>query len=324
MKRLIATLAVGCIGLLSSSGLIAQPVAKQTTYALVVCESINNQQSFCKADAYLGVQLVREISRNRCFEDRTYGFESGGIWINGGCRAEFEIGRGGSRPGPGPGGPGHGGPGHGGPGQPGGEIVLCESLDGRRAYCDAPTRGGVRMARQLSRNDCYEGQTWGYDQRGIWVDRGCRAEFELIRTGNPGIRPPGSGSGEYLGTVVCRSEGQRQQICPLDIGNNRIDLIRKISKAACVQGQTWGYDRRGVWVSNGCRGEFAVIRVAEPRLLICESVQERRQYCPANTVYGVEMSRQLSRNPCTEGYTWGYDRNAVWVDRGCRAEFVVQ
>ena len=44
----------------------------------------------------------------------------------------------------------------------------------------------------------------------------------------------------------------------------------------------------------------------------------------ANTVYGVQLNRQLSRTPCTEGYTWGYDRNAIWVDRGCRAEFLVQ
>ncbi len=318
MKRLIAATSLACMGLLSTPTLLAQPVAKQTTYAIVVCESLNNQQSFCKADAYLGARLAREISHNRCYEGRTFGFERGGIWINGGCRGEFEIGRGIGAPiGPGPGqGAGPGGPGY------HGELLLCESIDDRRAYCAADARSGVQLVRQLSRDNCYEGQTWGYDQRGVWVDHGCRAEFRIAHSG-PGGNPPGSGGPDYQASVICRSVGGNQQLCPLDVGRHRVELVRKISKAACVQGQSWGYDRRSVWVGNGCRGEFAVVRAREPQFMTCESLQDRRQYCPANTVYGVELSRQLSRSPCSEGYTWGYDRNAVWVDQGCRAEFIV-
>jgi hypothetical protein len=57
-------------------------------------------------------------------------------------------------------------------------IVRCDS-NGRRVYCDADTRFGVRMVRQHTGGPCEMGQTWGYDRRGIWVDRGCRADFEL-------------------------------------------------------------------------------------------------------------------------------------------------
>jgi hypothetical protein len=330
MKRLIAAVVSGCTLLLSFSSVIAQPVAKQTTYALIVCESPNGQQSFCRADTQRGVQLVREISRNRCFEGRTFGYEEDGIWISGGCAAEFEIGRGGatvSGPGYGPGsGQGQGGPGY------QDQVVTCESRDGRRAYCEFDTRGGVALVRQTSRSECIEGQTWGYDQRGVWVDRGCRAEFELRSSG--GNYPPqgspqyppqgGPGVGQYLGRLECRSEGGRQQICPADIGRNRVELTRQISRGPCVQGQSWGYDQRGIWVSNGCRGEFAVVLAPPPRIVACDSVKKRRQYCPANTVYGVQLSRQLSRAACTEGYSWGYDRNAIWVDQGCRAEFLVE
>src|SRR5512147_629427 len=35
------------------------------------------------------------------------------------------------------------------------------------------------------------------------------------------------------------------------------------------------------------------------------------------------MTRQISGSPCTQGSTWGYDSNQIWVDRGCRAEFEV-
>jgi len=210
------------------------------------------------------------------------------------------------------------------------DTVVCESLDGRRAYCDADTRGGMRLLRQISRSDCIEGNTWGFDRRGVWVDAGCRGEFGSRRGGGSfpggGSGYPGGGQdGGYAASVVCRSEGGRQQVCPFNSGRGRVQLLRRISKTPCVQGQTWGYDRRSVWVSGGCRGEFGVAQQrAEPTLLLCESVQNRRQYCPVNTVYGVELNRQLSRTECTEGYTWGYDRNAIWVDGGCRGEFIVQ
>lgn len=60
-------------------------------------------------------------------------------------------------------------------------VLRCSSDDGRRTFCEADTRRGVRLVRQVSGSPCEEGRTWGYDRRGIWVDRGCRAEFEVIR-----------------------------------------------------------------------------------------------------------------------------------------------
>ena len=37
--------------------------------------------------------------------------------------------------------------------------------------------------------------------------------------------------------------------------NDPADL-RQLSRAACIQGRTWGYGRNGIWVSDGCRAEF--------------------------------------------------------------------
>lgn len=59
------------------------------------------------------------------------------------------------------------------------DRVRCQSDDYDRTYCQADTRGGVRLIRQLSDADCVSGRTWGYDRRGIWVARGCRADFEV-------------------------------------------------------------------------------------------------------------------------------------------------
>ena len=68
-----------------------------------------------------------------------------------------------------------------------GGQIFCSS-SGNRSFCDAHTRGGVLLRRELRNSQqCVEGATWGYDNRGIWVDRGCRAEFELTQ-----IPPPPS------------------------------------------------------------------------------------------------------------------------------------
>ena len=64
---------------------------------------------------------------------------------------------------------------------PGNAVIRCSSDDGRRAFCAVDTQRGVRMVRQISGSPCEQGRTWGFDRRGIWVDRGCRAEFEVIR-----------------------------------------------------------------------------------------------------------------------------------------------
>ncbi len=65
--------------------------------------------------------------------------------------------------------------------QNGAYTVSCSSDNGRRQYCQADVRGSVRMVRQFSRAACRQGESWGYDNRGIWVDRGCGAEFEVGR-----------------------------------------------------------------------------------------------------------------------------------------------
>lgn len=59
-------------------------------------------------------------------------------------------------------------------------TINCASDDGRRRYCDADTRGGVRLLRQYGES-CRQGDTWGYDDRGIWVDRNCSGEFQIGR-----------------------------------------------------------------------------------------------------------------------------------------------
>lgn len=65
-------------------------------------------------------------------------------------------------------------------------TLTCESNDGRYRYCRVDTKNRVRLTRQLSRADCRQGRSWGFDRRGIWVNRGCRAEFEYGESSGSG------------------------------------------------------------------------------------------------------------------------------------------
>mgnify|MGYP001045600451 CR=1 FL=1 len=72
-------------------------------------------------------------------------------------------------------------------------TVRCESRDYRHTYCPVPTYGDVQLRSERSRSACHYGRTWGYDHRGIWVDRGCRADFAV----DEGRRGSYSGYGGY-------------------------------------------------------------------------------------------------------------------------------
>ncbi|MGF1529353.1 MAG: DUF3011 domain-containing protein [Candidatus Competibacterales bacterium] len=62
-------------------------------------------------------------------------------------------------------------------------------------------------------------------------------------------------------------------------------------------------------------------RSAAAERIVCESLQDRHQYCRIDTHNQVSLMREFSRDRCRERRTWGYDRRGVWVDEGCRAEF---
>lgn len=150
--------------------------------AEISCSSKDGRTRRCNVDTRGGVRLVRQESRSPCIQGRTWGVDRQGIWVANGCRARFQIGggRGYGAPGQGYGAPGYGyaDPGYGN--GYGAQVIRCESRDGRQNFCRVP--GGLRDAqivRRLSDTRCQQGYNWGFQRDGIWVDRGCRAEFSV-------------------------------------------------------------------------------------------------------------------------------------------------
>jgi hypothetical protein len=66
-------------------------------------------------------------------------------------------------------------------------TITCSSNNYRYRYCRADTDNRVRLEHQISiAARCRFGDTWGYDSRGVWVDRGCQAEFRVGHGGGGG------------------------------------------------------------------------------------------------------------------------------------------
>jgi hypothetical protein len=130
--------------------------------------------------------------------------------------------------------------------------------------------------------------------------------------------------------IRCESDYGHRHDCTFS-GFGRVALNRQLSRTACVEGRTWGrIGRNGVWVSNGCRADFLIVRgeggggherERRHETIVCESSRDSRHFCEADTQYGVHLTRQLSNRDCVLNRTWGYSSRGIWVSNGCRAEF---
>src|SRR5882757_5616711 len=82
------------------------------------------------------------------------------------------------------------------------QTVTCESNDGGRKHCGPPNPGQVGLQRQISGTECIQDRTWGVDDRGLWVDHGCRADF-LIGGSNGYSGDNGAYGGGQGDTIKC-------------------------------------------------------------------------------------------------------------------------
>ncbi len=320
-----------------------------TERATLTCESLKGEPGLCFADTSEGVRLVRRISDSKCDFGRDWGWDSNGIWVQNGCRGEFAIrpataratvttmtSAGSTKP----------------------ATIMCESKNNTRSHCRTDTRWGITLVRQVSENECIRNNSWGYDSEGIWVDKGCRGEFTLgenvVETPLVSVNAPPTmivtqpvvihqqpvivqqsapqvvamPSEERVPTVMCESTDGRRNHCAVSTING-VRLLRQTSDSNCVFNSTWGVDGNGIWVTNGCRAEFALgganinSERADSRVF-CESKDNQRAVCAADTRLGIAVVRQVSDAPCVLNKTYGYDSEGIWVTAGCRAEFVMR
>lgn len=169
------------------------------------------------------------------------------------------------------------------------------------------------------------------DQLRFYIDQVNRSNwgFSRIRQdigkslAGSGPRPPLPPDGSQR--IRCESTNNRPRNCPTS-WNGPSRLVRQLSDRRCVEGQNWNSQSRSIYVTAGCRGEFAPMRERPPAgdyQVSCSSNNGRYTTCAWDRARGrPRLLQQLSNSPCTQGRSWGYDnRQGLWVSAGCRARF---
>lgn len=85
------------------------------------------------------------------------------------------------------------------------------------------------------------------------------------------------------------------------------------------------YDRPGRGPGHPGRPGYPPGRGARTQYIRCESQSYRYAECfvGSSRIYAVRVAKQMSSSACTEGRSYGYFGDRIWVDDGCRATFEV-
>ena len=165
----------------------------------------------------------------------------------------------------------------------GAQTFNCSSNNGQRRECQIPGHGNpnnVRMVRQLSQAPCVEGRAWGRHGNRVWVEQGCRADFAVgngdynghndndydHHGGSGWNQPPAYYAGDFRGghsysigrfgmSAHVRERWHLAYPNPVRVNNQ------------CVQNRTRGVTQYGLWVTNGCSGEWKSSATATHRVV---------------------------------------------------------
>lgn len=200
-----------------------------------------------------------------------------------------------------------------------GDRFVCESNRGQRQHCRADTNGGVRLIRQIGYNSCQG--NWGYDYYGVWVTNGCRGEFQIDRYQDY--------YGQEDDVVRCESYSYRRQTCATNLQGAEVQLIHQLSNRSCRG--NWGFTRNEIWVSNGCKADFLIMRNNYGSgagygdgVVECRSFGTNIEHCQVPELQSIELVEELGnsyRDACRGN--WGYSSHGIWVRNGCHARFQV-
>ena len=95
--------------------------------------------------------------------------------------------------------------------------ISCYSHNYRYQFCRVDTDNRVRLERQISvASRCVYGDTWGYNSRGVWVNRGCQAEFRVGKDGgvNTGAVVGAVAAGAALAAIIAANKSHHDD--PVD------------------------------------------------------------------------------------------------------------
>jgi len=173
------------------------------------------------------------------------------------------------------------------------------------------------------------------DEDTMWVDKGCRATFQL--TDPPQEISCSSHNYKY---ATCNLTKSLEKFCSCSTITEEVKQSTSSCKLNVKSGQNglggFGFvDKNTMWVDQGCRSSF---RLSDPQQEIscsshnykyatCKLTKPLEKFCGCSTI---AVKSKLSVSSCTLNLKSGTngkggfgftDKNTMWVDKGCRASF---
>jgi len=176
------------------------------------------------------------------------------------------------------------------------ETIRCKSEHYRYHYCRVDTDYRVRLERQHSSTRCRQGDNWGFDRRGIWVDRGCDAEFRVghgdsrddDKSGNTALAVGAALAGVAVIAAIANRNDQGSEVASWAVGNfqgyderERATVDLTILPGGSVSGQAGRHDFTGRLEGerlNAGRYNFRVERTSNGMLAVDERDDRHRVY----------------------------------------------
>jgi len=200
------------------------------------------------------------------------------------------------------------------------QVMKCGSKGHDHQYCRVNTRGGVTLVHQRSHAGCWKGDTWGYDNNGIWVSNGCRADFRIGSKGNDWAYSLEHNYSRHHQDVNWHNDRDRDRWVDHQVDNVMGNHHKKKhhDEAAVAVGAVLA---AGIIAAVAGSHDDHDKHQTNQNLVTCESKDGNHHYCSVGYLHTVEIKRQLSSSECNYNRTWGYDSHGIWVTEGCRAEF---
>jgi len=202
-------------------------------------------------------------------------------------------------------------------------VFTCSSDDMGYHTCRVGPNDGIRMVRQRSDSACIAGQTYGMARDGVWVDRGCRADFEVFQ--NTG---PNNGYYSREGTWNGRRDHDRD-----NDGDNHYHHHRDRDRDYNGAYNNSPYDNNGYY--NGPYSNQGYVNSGQIQYLgryhsgksTCSSQPGQGQtFCQSGGPFrDAELLKENGANPCVRGRNWNVDpQNGLWIADGCSGEFKIE
>ena len=101
----------------------------------------------------------------------------------------------------------------------------------------------------------------------------------VIPTVSGAAQSPAAARGVQSDTVTCASTARERRECPANTSGG-VALLESTGAAPCLLGKSWGYSDTGIWVADGCSGEFLVGQAASAQAATQPAPKESPEYIP--------------------------------------------